>query len=983
MEIQKILFFSFLVGLACTRSCTDPAAISQATSSSSFTNAIFTNGVIGTVLDLGPTSGDLYLFGMAQDPSNNYTFAKRVKQDGTETYSKYYSSNSPIYPFRFLFMVDAQETYFYFGEYSQPLLTFIETACSTGAINRILSVKDISTNNDNIRISPMASGGGFIFTATENGLGHKILCKFPGGTSALQCTHIPLDYIPNFSIAIDANSVYYGMEGSTDENVYYHKSDFSLSNPHVWAKKIACPGSGCVGQGAVAKHDQSRSYLYTLYVYNSVAIFTILNSGDGSSFGAQYIDNDSCTAAYDITYSSDQVFILTSCSTEKLSVYNLTSGTMISFRNTGSINFGGAVVASSYLYLLGFDDSATAKGYWIKTLHKTPASNSDIVSGSTFSVAAFDYLLDTFTPNTSTFVNVGSISDSGAVGNTDVSLPFVSTTSGNIAIYLDTLTYSNLAANTQYILNIYLTCYISTLISITYVLDDGSGGSPLTWVTLDSTAQTLTMNTPNVTTTTSYNVYIQSTVGGSTYSRQVVISVDPESSSGSSTSSSSQVSADDTKLQPDSFSQSAEITTVTMVGATAGVATISTVALQGGPQGLWSIIHQFQFYLLIPLLSSTVPDKITEFLEGMDFCLFNLDFISFDSFPVFVEAEKLMECKSESGYLYDIGIRYQCLFLSMFQFFMSLLLAMIVHVVIIILYIKFGKYESKLSWPIRYLFKLLTLNFYIRYLVEAFLILNLASSNEVYLSDFSSTGKVLSYCLSLVIVILLAFTMVLAYIISRRAAQDKINLETTYFSEIVDGTKETFWARFATFFHLLRIFCSVTWIVMSVSFGAVARATVYCLIQFAFVCIKVAIRFYEEPKDNIIEVLDDLIYLGLCIVIVVQANEDNWNESLSNIVITVMTLNTLLILVINIFVMVVTLLSYCKTKQRARISQDTTIQDKNKRVRSSSSKIDDTPRKSKISKPGTAINVFEEEKYEGTSRNYASDLTPNEINISE
>ncbi|CAI2381813.1 unnamed protein product [Moneuplotes crassus] len=975
-----------VIGVSSGTTCTDPNASGYTISSSSYTNAAFTGGIDGYLIRLGPISGDFYYLSIGDNGSSNKTVIQRMQQDGTNVWAKSYlrSAGNSIDPYIDTLVIDFQESNCYFADSNQSDITIVEFLCATGVAQRVLSSSGLLSANAFFRMSPVEGSPGFIFGATSIPLLSAVVCVFEGGTSPLNCVQASSGYFPRFAVPLDSNNLFYCLDGgSTEQSFYYIKADLTNPNVNVWGTKVSCPVASCTGFEGIALYDNARKYIYSIYIYNSVAIFSVLNSNDGNQIDSQYTDANTCYDFHEMVWKDDQVYICITCSSQSLSIYNITSGSFTSYESASFSKKIRGMVASEFLFIIGSETSGTNKGYLLKTLLSNPTVNSDIIAGTSFTVTNVDYLLQSITPNFTTIIQINTFTDSGAISDLSITLPFTVESSGTISYYYSTLTYSGLQANQQYVKNIYLTCYASGSGSITHVLDDGSGGSPLTWVTLDSTAQTLTMNTPNVTTTTSYNVYIQSTVGGSTYSRQVVISVDPESSSGSSTSSSSQISANDTKLQPDSFSQSAETTTVTMVGATAGVATISTVALQGGLQGLWSVVHQFQFYLLIPLLSPTVPDKITEFLEGMDFCLFNFDFISFDSFAVFVETEKLMKCNSESGYLYDIGIRYQCLFLSMFQFFMSLLLAMIMHVVIIILYIKFRKYESRLSWPIRYLFKLLTLNFYIRYLVEAYLILDLASSNEVYLSDFSSTGKVLSYCLSLVIVISLMLTIVLAYIISKRVAQDKINLETTYFSEIVDGTKETFWARFAIFFHLLRIFCSVTWIVMSVSFGSVARAIVYCLIQFAFVSIKVTIRYYEEPKDNIVEILDDLMYLGLCIVIVVQANEYNWNESLVNTVITVMTLNTLIILIINIFALVIAILNYLKSKRRMKISQDTTIPSKREDLKINPSNSLNKTKKSKMQRSGTSINIFEEEKHEGMSRNYASDLTPNEINVSE
>ena len=104
----------------------------------------------------------------------------------------------------------------------------------------------------------------------------------------------------------------------------------------------------------------------------------------------------------------------------------------------------------------------------------------------------------------------------------------------------------------------------------------------------------------------------------------------------------------------------AETTTAVAMGSVAATSASVSVIAGSTPQSLWSMVNQFQFYLLIPLVGAQVPDAVIEFLEGLDFVFFNFDFIEIPPIPYYSKFLAYFDCGEGDAYFDIIGISSQC-----------------------------------------------------------------------------------------------------------------------------------------------------------------------------------------------------------------------------------------------------------------------------------------------------------------------------------
>ena len=424
---------------------------------------------------------------------------------------------------------------------------------------------------------------------------------------------------------------------------------------------------------------------------------------------------------------------------------------------------------------------------------------------------------------------------------------------------------------------------------------------------------------------------------------------------------------------------------VSFAAASFAFSASNAVMTGGGMQGFWGVVHQFQFYLLIPLIGPKVPQKILDFLEGIKLSLFNFNFIESKKIVIFDKMENIFEWEKEREYLFSIGIESKCGILNNMKMFFVQFVVILVHTVyfLIIHYGKCKNSESKIAVPFKYIFRILTFTYYIRFLIEAFLILSLGSLNEIYNWDFGSIDKVISYFISAVVILLLLSFLGFAISLSKKAAAKDFDPKESYFSEVTTGTKNGLFSRLIVFFHLWRLLCSVSWIIFSNYFSIFIRIFIYCLIQIIFSLIKTLIRPYEETKDNIIEIMNDWLYWSLWTVVLFHYNSDTWKNWVSTAVIMMMTLNSVLIMFVQLASLIILTINYMQRKKKTKIVNDTTQVNINDKSQSQINQKKILSFQRKVSRIQTNMSILEEEKSNGKygqSDRSISDITPQKVN---
>jgi len=74
------------------------------------------------------------------------------------------------------------------------------------------------------------------------------------------------------------------------------------------------------------------------------------------------------------------------------------------------------------------------------------------------------------------------------------------------------------------------------------------------------------------------------------------------------------------------------------------------------PNSLFSLINQFQLFILLPMIPNYFPVRLSDFILGMDFALLSFDFIPTDWVPFIREIKKWIKYPQVDGYYNEIGL---------------------------------------------------------------------------------------------------------------------------------------------------------------------------------------------------------------------------------------------------------------------------------------------------------------------------------------
>lgn len=118
------------------------------------------------------------------------------------------------------------------------------------------------------------------------------------------------------------------------------------------------------------------------------------------------------------------------------------------------------------------------------------------------------------------------------------------------------------------------------------------------------------------------------------------------------------------------------------------------------------------------------------------------------------------------------------------------------------------------------------------------------------------------------------------------------------FTELYDGFKEGPLCQLYYFYFCIRRILSA-FVVVFLRTGPIAlRLTLFNLIQGVGLLYAIIVRPFEDHRDNIMEIMNECLFMAFCIVISVLKDEDQWNSSIANIILAMVMLNGLLIAIV-------------------------------------------------------------------------------------
>ena len=202
-----------------------------------------------------------------------------------------------------------------------------------------------------------------------------------------------------------------------------------------------------------------------------------------------------------------------------------------------------------------------------------------------------------------------------------------------------------------------------------------------------------------------------------------------------------------------------------------------------------------------------------------------------------------------------------------------------------------------------YAFMLFTFSIYLRTIFEASLGILLSSLNELYVHDLSSFGKTISFVITICAVLSIILFWTFTYYIAKLASHPEYDPEATYLNEVVEGTKENLAARLLFFTMIAKIMLSVAWVIFTQNLSSIVRISIYVTIQTVFLIILLIVRNYKKTSDNIIHILNDLVYYIACVALFRYNTTTNWSDGFITAFFATITVNGLTISLIQFIVL--------------------------------------------------------------------------------
>ncbi|CAI2381428.1 unnamed protein product [Moneuplotes crassus] len=768
-----------------------------------------------------------------------------------------------------------------------------EIATADLSISRELKISNASVNNSNLEI-----GKGFYFSLIINSVVET--CRWDRVSTNLDCFTFGVNRRTNFA-PINEDLLFFGSIDISTDHYYLINYNFSDSSNLVWKKSINCPTSSCYNGMGNSLLSQDEESVYTVILYDNNFIFYKLNVTDGSSENSGFILNDigfywSYSMKEFRTLVAFQIYSTTSSIQQRLILVNL-AGTKIlkEYKPVDSTLYAvGKFIyqGEELMYHCGRLD--TNYTFFIARSLPTNIDQLKEFQEETpiFTKITTDYKVTATTSNPS--ISSGTktliISSSSVIGTSDITSTITPSFTSSINLgnedHIQTVSSSSSVQ-----LNFTWAC--SRMVDSTDIYfslaKTGSNAIP-EWVQLDADKQELYLNTtPKLDKEETYYFSLQISFDTETYYKRFEITVEECIILNCALCKLREPSICETCATGyQSFTEGKSCTKVTLpagaakaaaalVTSSVVLASASSVLSLSSVNSIFSIMNSLQLAILLPLVPGYFSPQVLDFLSGMGFTMLSFDFIKFKDLPFAQDLTDWVSYPQSDQYLNNLGMRSGSSVVNYLSLMAIILLIVVLHfgVYLLCVCIQNSKH-TRCKKFMNNLFKFFTFNIYIRVFIQAFMFTTLSIFSELYNLNLSTTvtkvsfGLCAIFCLCTSVLFLLSFYMYCK-------SFPKID-EEKYWPcvEYFNGVKSTNFSKlYTSLFMILRLLlCGL--LVFGETISPSTKATYFYLLNIGFCLYLIIVRPLENPQDNIIEIINQIIFCCLAVPLSWLNTEEAW-----------------------------------------------------------------------------------------------------------
>ncbi|CAI2380680.1 unnamed protein product [Moneuplotes crassus] len=785
-----------------------------------------------------------------------------------------------------------------------------EVRTSDLVISRELSVSSASVDlNTNMEVSE-----GFYFSIIISSIMHT--CRWNMTNTNLDCITFGVNSQANLA-PINADLLFFGSTDTAADQYYLANYNFSSSSL-AWKKSIACPTSGCVNKFSSSLMSRDKEWVYTMVLYDGNFIFQKLSTADGSPQSSGLIWNDSgyyasyCMKefsgfiAVQIRSSSllhqKRLILVSPSAAEVVKEYKSVSSSAFAVGRLlykgEELMFHSGRIEPSYAFF--FARSPTNNiGQLAEFEEDTPL----------FSPITTSYQVSSTTSNPSltTSTKTLTISTSSSITTTDIT----SSTNPSFTTYVALWNQDHLKtvqSNASVKLEFTWACAQSAnYTAISFSLAQTGSNTIPEWVQLDAVNQELHLNTtPKLTEKKTFYFSLQISFNSEVHYKKFEITVEEcsiqncdrctlgDHSTCEACSDGYQSSDDQT-----SCSKVAETTAATetkaataMVALGVTLAGASSILSLSSINSIFSIMNSLQLAILLPLVPEYFSPKVLDFLSGMSFTMLSFDFIKIKDTPLVQDLTNWASFSQSNEYLNSIGMRTESSINNCSSLIITFILIGATNIGVLLCHLcSRNSKHRKCQKFINKLLNFFTFNFYIRIFMQSLAYINLSIFSELYDFNHSSTSRIISlgFCILLCLftIILFAFSLFMYCKSFPQLDEDKYWLCVEYFN----GVKPTKYSKlYSSLFVLLRVLL-ISLLIFGESAPSHDKATYFFCVNIAFWLYLIIVRPFENPQDNIIEIINQALFCVLALLLLWINSKEDWTPFIEKVYITVFTVS--------------------------------------------------------------------------------------------
>ena len=315
------------------------------------------------------------------------------------------------------------------------------------------------------------------------------------------------------------------------------------------------------------------------------------------------------------------------------------------------------------------------------------------------------------------------------------------------------------------------------------------------------------------------------------------------------------------------------------------------------------------------MLPSFMPQFIANFIAKLSYCIFNFDFL-YDYVSLnLINVQFSFSYSQPSFYIDLMNITSGSTLVNIQGNLMTLLHILILHCIVMIMHY-FIRHKQSLPWYLRWIRNLkefMTFGVYIQFVTSSCLLVCLISSTEIMRFDHSEVIYTISLCFAFVVMMMLLVYFLFVVCKWHEYRDNSKFIHIKYTKQLFDSIRETKEARTFIIKYLFQriIFCLIA--VLWTSTNTYSKLSVYSCFQLVFFIYTLLLRPFNNVKDNLLEIVNEVHYAVLTFLLLFMNNESDWSQTMEIAYIAIIISNSIIVCLISLTFLLKSLCSWITT----------------------------------------------------------------------